>query len=365
VISALFLIEKLAPHQRPPQRVVDQVEGPMIESLRTDPGLDDFADRVAGANYRQIFSPMVRAKSMNWIFHELRAAFGRAWRLNLEGHSRKLFTLVCGLGVMIVAPAVRAQKLPAPPPNGRKASSVAKSVLTAAASAPLLQEPISQQVPLPLTAEQGTPSRHQVSYEDGQLTIIAENSKLGEILAAVSERLGANIELPASSSDERIWVRAGPGPARRVLAALLGGTDLDYVIQASDTDPDGILSVLLTPRTRAAGAITTGRPASPAEQARGASRRNPQANRGPVEAPSLENSTEPATPVEVPLAGSPPASAEQQPASSELQAVPDTSEGDVDKSGVKTPEQMIQKLQNMYQQRKQMQQDRNKPPTPN
>ncbi len=365
MISALFLIEKLAPHERRPQRVVDQVEGPMIESLRTEPGLDDFADREAGESYRQIFSPMVRAKSMNWIFHELRAAFGRAWGLSLEGHSRKLFTLVCGLGVMIVAPAVRAQKLPAPPPNGRKASNVAKSVLTAAASAPLLQEPISQQVPLPLTAEQGTPSRHQVSYEDGQLTIIAENSKLGEILAAVSERLGANIELPASSSDERIWVRAGPGPARRVLAALLGGTDLDYVIQASDTDPDGILSVLLTPRTRAAGAITTGRPASPAEQARGASRRNPQANRGLVEAPSLENSTEPATPVEVPLAGSPPASAEQQPASAELQAVPDTSEGDADKSGVKTPEQMIQKLQNMYQQRKQMQQDRNKPPTPN
>ncbi|PYU53970.1 MAG: hypothetical protein DMG55_33055 [Acidobacteria bacterium] len=339
----------------------------MIDSLRTDLGLDDLADGEAGESYRQIFSPMVRAKSMNRIFHELRAAFGRAWRLNLEGHSRKLFTLVCGLAVMIVAPAVRAQKLPTPPPNGRRASNIAKSVLTAAASAPLLQEPISPQVPLPLTAEQGTPSRQQVSYEDGQLTIIAENSKLGEILAAVSERLGANIELPASSSDERIWVRAGPGPARRVLAALLSGTDLDYVIQASDTDPEGILSVLLTPRTRAAGAVTTGRPASPAEpaQARGASRRNPQANRGPVEAPSLENSTEPASPVEVPLAGSPPASAEQQPASAELQAVPDTSEADADKSVVKSPEQMIQKLQNMYQQRKQMQQDRNKPPTPN
>jgi hypothetical protein len=336
----------------------------MIDSLRTDLGLDDRADREAGENYRQIFSQMVRAKSMNRIFHKLPAAFGRAWRLDLERHSRKLFTLVCGLGVMIVAPAVRAQKLPTPPPNGRKASNVAKSVLTAAASAPL-QEPISQQVPLPLSAEQGTPSRHQVSYEDGQLTIIAENSKLGEILAAVSERLGANIELPASSSDERIWVRAGPGPARRVLAALLGGTDLDYVIQASDTDPEGILSVLLTPRTRAAGAVTTGRPASPAEQARGASRRNPQANRGPVEAPSLENSIEPATPVEVPLAGSPPASAEQQPASAELQAVPDTSEADADKSVPKTPEQMMQKLQNLYQQRKQMQQDRNKPPTPN
>jgi len=71
--------------QRPPQRVVDQVEGPMIDSVRTDLGLDDLADREAGENHRQIFSQMVRAKSMNRIFHEFRAAFGRAWRLNLEG----------------------------------------------------------------------------------------------------------------------------------------------------------------------------------------------------------------------------------------------------------------------------------------
>jgi len=265
---------------------------------------------------------------------------------------------------MIVAPAVRAQKPPTPPPNGRKAPNVAKSVLTASASAPVLQEQMPQQVPLPLSTGQATPSRHRVSYEDGQLTIIAENSKLGDILAEVSERMGADIELPASASDERIWVRLGPGPARRVLAALLGGTDLDYVIQASDTDPEGIQSVLLTPRTKAAVA-TTGRPASPAEQARGASRRNPQLNRGPAEVLGRENSTEPATTVEVPPAGSPPASAEEQPASAELQLAPDTSAADADKSVPKTSEQMIQKLQNMYQQRKQMQQDRNKPSTPN
>jgi hypothetical protein len=203
-----------------------------------------------------------------------------------------------------------------------------------------------------------------VSYEDGQLTIIAENSKLGDILAAVSERMSADIELPASASDERIWVRLGPGPARRVLAALLGGTDLDYVIQASDTDPEGIQSVLLTARTKAAVVVTTGRPASPAGQARGANRRNPQPNRGSAEAPGRENSTEPATPVEVPPAASPPASAEQQPAPGKLQPSPDPSAADADKSAAKTPEQMIQKLQNMYQQRKQMQQDR-KAPAPN
>jgi len=291
----------------------------------------------------------------------LRVAFRRALRLTLERHARKLFTLVCGLGVMIVAPTVAAQKLPAPSRNTRKAPNVAKSLLTASASAPVLQEQLPQQEPPPLSAEQGTPSRNQVSYEDGQLTIIAENSKLGDILAAVSERMGADIELPASASDERIWVRLGPGPARRVLAALLGGTDLDYVIQASDTDPEGIQSVLLTPRTRAAAVavVTTGRPVSSAGQARGASRRDPQPNRGLAEIPGRENSTEPVPPVEAP-----PASAEQQPAAAELQPSLDTPEPDADKSTPKTSEQMIQKLQNMYQQRKQMQQDR-KPPAPN
>jgi hypothetical protein len=302
---------------------------------------------------------------MNRIFNELRVAFGRAFRLCLEMHSRKLFTVVCGLAVMIVAPALRAHKLPTPPPSAQKPSNLTKSMLTALASAPVLQEQMPQQAPPPLSAEQGTPSRHQVSYEGGQLTIIAENSKLGDVLAAVSERMGADIELPASASNERIWVRLGPGPARRVLAALLGGTELDFVIQASETDPEGIQSVLLTPRTKATAVDATGRPAISAGQARGAIRRNPQPNRGPAEAPSRENLTEPSTPVEVPPAGSPPASAEQQPAPAELQPSVDTPDAaDATKSVAKTSEQMIQKLQDMYEQRKQMQQDR-KPPAPN
>jgi hypothetical protein len=303
---------------------------------------------------------------MNRVFNELRMAFGRALRLSLEMHSRRLFIVVCGLGVMIVAPAVSAHKLPTPRPSGRRPPELAKSILPALASQPVLQEQIPQQAPAPLSAEFGTPSRHQVSYEDGQLTIVAENSKLGDILAAVSERMGADIEIPASASDERIWVRLGPGPARRVLAALLGGTDLDYIIQASETDPEGIQSVLLTPRTKAAGAavVAPGRPAISAGPARAANRRNLQPNRGLAEASGGENSTEPATPVEVPPAGSPPGSTEQLPTPAELQPSPYTPDADADKSAAKTSEQMIQKLQNMYQQRKQMQQDR-KPPAPN
>jgi len=51
----------------------------------------------------------------------------------------------------------------------------------------------------------GDASRHQVSYEDGQLTIIAENSKLGEILAAVSERLAQ------TSNSQRVLPTNGSG----------------------------------------------------------------------------------------------------------------------------------------------------------
>src|SRR5260370_35570221 len=97
------------------------------------------------------------AKWIKRLFNELRVVLGRALRLSLESHARKLFTLVCGLGAMIVAPAVTAQKLPAPPPNGRKAPTVAKPILTALASAPSLQEQEPQQAPPPTSSKQAPP----------------------------------------------------------------------------------------------------------------------------------------------------------------------------------------------------------------
>jgi len=106
--------------------------------------------------------------------------------------------------------------------------------------------------PVPLTPGQMAPNPPGISYEDGQLTIVAENSTMADILNAVAAITGASIDVPSGAGAERVWVQVGPGPARAVLAALLGGTDLDFVIQSADADPTRIQSVLLTPRTKGA-----------------------------------------------------------------------------------------------------------------
>ncbi|MBV9086759.1 MAG: hypothetical protein JOY79_04690, partial [Acidobacteriaceae bacterium] len=88
----------------------------------------------------------------------------------------------------------------------------------------------------------------QVIYEGGKLTIISKNSTLADILAAVRTLTGAEIDVLSSTAEERVAARLGPGPARDILASLLGSTDFDYVIQSSAADRQGILSVFLTPR---------------------------------------------------------------------------------------------------------------------
>ena len=110
---------------------------------------------------------------------------------------------------------------------------------------------VATSTPPPASAEKKAPSPPKVTYQDGQLTIIAENSLLSEILSALHTAMRAEIDLPASASSERIWVRLGPGPARKVVSELLSGTDLNFVIQGSMTDADGIQSVMLTPHSEA------------------------------------------------------------------------------------------------------------------
>jgi len=108
----------------------------------------------------------------------------------------------------------------------------------------------STPTPCSLVRRRCTKRRHGFSYEGGQLTIIAQNSELSAILSLVSERTGAEIDLPLGALHERVWSGFGPGPARRVLATLLSGMRLDYAIQASGIDPQGIRRVLLKARTK-------------------------------------------------------------------------------------------------------------------
>jgi len=102
----------------------------------------------------------------------------------------------------------------------------------------------------------------QVDYSGGQLTIVAHNSTLGDILRAVHKQTGAELDIP-STATERVVMTLGPGPARDVLAALLNGTHFNYVMLGTAADPTAVQRVVLTAKT---GPETTTASAGPVPQ---------------------------------------------------------------------------------------------------
>jgi len=92
------------------------------------------------------------------------------------------------------------------------------------------------------------PNPPKVTCDGGQLTISAQNSTLGAVLNAVRGCTGAEIDVPAEASGERLFAEFGPGPVRAVLADFLNSTDFNFVIKASPSDPQKVQMVLLNPR---------------------------------------------------------------------------------------------------------------------
>ena len=161
-------------------------------------------------------------------------------------------------GVLLAACAVPARagqtEMPQAAPQATPATAPAKSVPHHAhpkkktAPPPLVLPPLPpgplQQVPLPQLPENAP----NVSFENGQLTIVAHNATLGEILKQVKKLTGASIDLPANGAPERVVTQIGPGAPRDVLATLLNGTAFNYVMLGSNADPTAVSSVVLTPK---------------------------------------------------------------------------------------------------------------------
>jgi hypothetical protein len=102
-------------------------------------------------------------------------------------------------------------------------------------------------------------SAPRVSCQSNQLTIDAANSTLGSVLAAVRDCIGVEITMPDGASEQRSYVRLGPGPTRDVLDELLSSTKYSYAIQSSASAPGKIASILLIADAKDAGAVQDGR----------------------------------------------------------------------------------------------------------
>lgn len=90
-----------------------------------------------------------------------------------------------------------------------------------------------------------TPSQlPTVTFHNGQLTITAYNASLRDILEMVRAQTGAAIDIPPEAN-ERVFINVGPGPTRRVLDSLLAGSNFNYVLLGSETNPQALTKVVL------------------------------------------------------------------------------------------------------------------------
>jgi hypothetical protein len=188
----------------------------------------------------------------------------------------------------------------------------------------------------------------QVTFENNQLTIIAPNSTLGDVLKAVRKQTGAEIEVPAAP--ERVVTRLGPGPAREVLADLLNGSRFNYVLLGSPSDEAALTRVVLVAKSGvpevAPNPVMPGAPPPQTQVVVNQPEPEPAADANEAEAndDNGNNADD---------------NADQQSADAEQNAQPPEQQ----QNGVKTPQQMLQEMQQRQMQMQQQQQP-GQPPIP-
>jgi hypothetical protein len=177
-----------------------------------------------------------------------------------------------------------------------------------------------------------------VNFQGGQLTIVARNSTLGDVLNAVKQKTGAAVDMPPASSD-RVVGQFGPGAPRDVMAQLLNGSHYDYVLVGSAADPGALKQIVLM--AKASG------PEPPPNQQQA----NQPINQPLQAVPDVESQNPDETDSE------PPPAMVQQPD----EQAPDQQDQQ-NQPQVKTPEQLLRELQQQQQQQQQEQQDQSGPP---
>ena len=202
------------------------------------------------------------------------------------------------------------------------------------------------------TPEQGPSSPPQVTFQNGQLTIEARNSTMGDVLNAVKQKTGAAVDMPAASS-ERVVGRFGPGSPRDVMAQLLNGSHYDYVLLGSPADPGALNKIVLM--ARAMGPEQQ----PPQQQATQAFQQNQNLQAVPeVETEQTADDSSEAPPEVQQVPEEEPQQPEQGQAD---QVQPDQGQAGQNGPVVKTPEQLLRELQ-QQQIQQQQQQQQNAPP---
>jgi len=210
--------------------------------------------------------------------------------------------------------------------------------------------PVPQTPAPPPTLEQTPPTPPQVTYNNGQLTIIAQNATLSQVLRSVQSQTGASVDMPAGASSERVVGQLGPGQPRDVLNALLNGSKFNYIILGVTGNPGAVQKVILT-TSKSSSPVSTAQnsPVQPEEPQDEENDSEPEPQPGPQPPLSPQSRRRPNIPGRVPeVVNQPPPG-----------PAPDNNGDNTQPNGAKTPEQLLQELQQMQQQQQQFQEQLN------
>jgi hypothetical protein len=229
-----------------------------------------------------------------------------------------------------------------PAPNGQtKPATKAVTSTTKGVPAPAATPaPIASPTPMqPMSPADMPPAPPQVTFRNGLLTVNAVNSTLASLLTAIRNKTGIEFEGAELASQDRVAISMGPATEGEVLASILSGSNLDYVVMGRPDSPTIVQKVLLTRRSRpGAATVANGQP--------------PAANKPPQEGEEEavdENATDPDQPQDTAVQAPP---VQQQPGgqAQEPQQQPEAQPQQPDQQQQpKTPEQLLQELKEMQQ----------------
>jgi hypothetical protein len=194
------------------------------------------------------------------------------------------------------------------------------------------------------------PKPPRVSYVNGQLTVVADNSMMTDVLNGIRSSTGIKMEGLGGNAD-RVYGQFGPASPRMVIDSLLHGSHYDFIILSSLEAPDTVQRVILSPRTSNPNSTTasnTGRPLGrpPVEE-----------DNDVVNSPD-EVSDERPVPVAAPMIqqqGQPVMQQQGQPAPINPSTVQNSGQQPGTTQGVKTPEQLLEELRRLNSNQRQNQ----------
>lgn len=80
-----------------------------------------------------------------------------------------------------------------------------------------------------------------VTFENGLLSIRAEKATLAQVLFEVHRQTQAEIAIPSGAEQEEVFVDLGPAPSRDVLAALLNGSQYNFIFVGTEMRLEQVL----------------------------------------------------------------------------------------------------------------------------